>query len=99
MHHNVLQLKLHSPAVSELITGKVASENRTASFEMRPEQYKAVERTITYFKESKASEPNRPPKFLWNSKMRFGKTFASYQLARKMNFKRVLVLTFKPAVE
>lgn len=86
-------------AVNELITGKVASENRTASFEMRPEQYRAVERTIKYFKEAKAAEPNRTPKFLWNAKMRFGKTFASYQLARKMNFKRVLVLTFKPAVE
>ncbi|MDE8718677.1 hypothetical protein PZH37_16940, partial [[Eubacterium] siraeum] len=41
----------------------------------------------------------RPPKFLWNAKMRFGKTFATYQLARAMNFKNVLILTFKPAVE
>lgn len=39
------------------------------------------------------------PKFLWNAKMRFGKTFASYELAKKMGLKRVLVLTFKPAVE
>ncbi|GAY75435.1 type III restriction system endonuclease [Sporolactobacillus inulinus] len=31
--------------------------------------------------------------------MRFGKTFAAYQLAKRMNFKKVLVLTFKPAVE
>jgi hypothetical protein len=31
--------------------------------------------------------------------MRFGKTFASYELAKKMGFKRILVLTFKPAVE
>ena len=31
--------------------------------------------------------------------MRFGKTFASYQLARKLGAKRVLVVTFKPAVE
>lgn len=30
--------------------------------------------------------------------MRFGKTFAAYQLAKKMGMKRVLVLTFKPAV-
>jgi hypothetical protein len=37
--------------------------------------------------------------FLWNAKMRFGKTFASYQLAKKMGWKKVLVLTFKPAVE
>ncbi len=31
--------------------------------------------------------------------MRFGKTFASYQLAKSMNWKKVLVLTFKPAVQ
>jgi hypothetical protein len=31
--------------------------------------------------------------------MRFGKTFASYQLAKQMNWKKVLVLTFKPAVQ
>ena len=31
--------------------------------------------------------------------MRFGKTFAAYELAKKMEWKRILVLTFKPAVE
>ena len=31
--------------------------------------------------------------------MRFGKTFTTYELAKKMGWKRVLVLTFKPAVE
>jgi hypothetical protein len=31
--------------------------------------------------------------------MRFGKTFASYQLARRLGAKRILVVTFKPAVE
>jgi len=31
--------------------------------------------------------------------MRFGKTFAAYQLAKKLGAKRVLVVTFKPAVE
>jgi hypothetical protein len=30
--------------------------------------------------------------------MRFGKTFATYKLAEKMKWKRVLVLTYKPAV-
>ena len=39
------------------------------------------------------------PRFLWNAKMRFGKTFTSYQLAKKLGAKRVLVVTFKPAVE
>ena len=31
--------------------------------------------------------------------MRFGKTFAAYKLAQSMKLKRILVLTFKPAVE
>jgi len=31
--------------------------------------------------------------------MRFGKTFTAYQLAKKLKAKRVLVVTFKPAVE
>ena len=31
--------------------------------------------------------------------MRFGKTFTTYQLARKLEAKRALVVTFKPAVE
>ncbi len=75
------------------------TENRTQTFKMRPEQYDAVQRTMTYYKQAKKDEPDRAPKFLWNAKMRFGKTFATYELARKMGFKRVLVLTFKPAVE
>ena len=31
--------------------------------------------------------------------MRFGKTFAAYELCKAMGFKKILVLTFKPAVE
>lgn len=72
---------------------------RTETFGMRPEQAAAVERTATYFKRQAQENPNRTPHFLWNCKMRFGKTFATYQLARRMGWKRLLVLTFKPAVE
>ncbi len=74
-------------------------ENRTQTFRMRPEQEEAVNRTIAYYKASDAEGHVRIPKFLWNAKMRFGKTFASYQLAKKMGFKRILILTFKPAVQ
>lgn len=86
-------------AIEEVRTGIITDGNRTATFKMRPEQQVAVTKTMEYFKAAKADEPNRIPKFLWNAKMRFGKTFASYQLAKKMGFKRLLVLTFKPAVE
>lgn len=70
-------------------------ENRTNDFSMRPEQKEAVDKTEAYFRSAAAEGYS---KFLWNCKMRFGKTFAAYQLAKRMDFKRVLVLTFKPAV-
>lgn len=86
-------------AILSLRTGSENVENRTQSFGMRPEQFRAVEQTKSYFEQAVKEEPNRIPKFLWNAKMRFGKTFASYQLAKKMNLSHILVLTFKPAVE
>lgn len=86
-------------AVRELKTGIRHTAERNQSFVMRPEQARAVQQTMEYFKSAKKEDPGRTPKFLWNAKMRFGKTFASYQLARKMGFKRVLILTFKPAVQ
>ena len=74
-------------------------ENRTADFKMRPEQLAAVEKTIAYFKSFLIENPNKTPHFLWNAKMRFGKTFATYQLAKTLGWKKLLVLTFKPAVQ
>ena len=85
--------------IQALRTGSDNVENRTHNFDMRPEQYVAVDKTKSYFESALKEEPNRTPKFLWNAKMRFGKTFASYQLARRMGLSRILVLTFKPAVE
>ncbi len=86
-------------AIEELRTGARFEGNRTWNFAMRDEQKKAVEDTKTYFMQAKIDEPSRPPKFLWNAKMRFGKTFATYELCKAMGFKKILVLTFKPAVE
>lgn len=72
---------------------------RDLDYKMREEQEKAVKDTADYFALMDSEEPNRPSHYLWNAKMRFGKTFATYQLAKRMKAKRVLVLTFKPAVE
>ena len=73
-------------------------EDRTLSFGLRPEQREAVEMTADYFRNAKTDQPGHTPHFLWNAKMRFGKTFAAYQLAKTMGWKKVLVLTFKPVV-
>ncbi len=73
-------------------------DNRTLDFAMRPEQEEAVVKTSQYFDSFKKENKNKTPHFLWNAKMRFGKTFATYQLAKKKGWKKILVLTFKPAV-
>jgi hypothetical protein len=85
-------------AIIAIKTGKKNYERRTENFHMRPEQEAAVAKTIAYFNSTDQEGSGRYPKFLWNAKMRFGKTFASYELAKKMGFKRILVLTFKPVV-
>lgn len=86
-------------AIVAVQTGAENYENRTQTFAMRPEQEDAVDVTMRYFKSAYEEGSGRTPKFLWNAKMRFGKTFAAYQLAKKMGMKRVLILTFKPAVQ
>jgi len=86
-------------AILAIRNGEENVENRTLTFKMRPEQAEAVEKTIQYFDSFKRENPNKVPHFLWNAKMRFGKTFATYQLAKKKGWKKILVLTFKPAVQ
>jgi len=86
-------------AVIAVRTGQMNEENRSLDFAMRPEQAEAVEKTAAYFKHAIKEDPDKTPHFLWNAKMRFGKTFAAYQLAKKMSWRKVLVLTFKPAVQ
>jgi len=86
-------------AIIAIKKGELNEENRTLDFKMRPEQEQAVDKVIHYFDSYKKENPNTTPHFLWNAKMRFGKTFASYQLAKKQGWSKVLVLTFKPAVQ
>lgn len=84
-------------AIAAVRSGKRFDPKRTARFGMRPEQRAAVDLTAANFR-AHAGEA-KPPRFLWNAKMRFGKTFAAYQLARTMGWTRVLILTYKPAVQ
>ena len=85
--------------LEELRTGKQFTGTHHATFNMRREQAEAVEKTHAYFHSIWREDMHAVPRFLWNAKMRFGKTFTAYQLARKLGARRVLVLTFKPAVE
>lgn len=86
-------------AIIALKNGELNAENRSLNFCMRPEQEQAVQKTAQYFISFRKEQPKKSPHFLWNAKMRFGKTFASYQLAKQMKWTKILVLTFKPAVQ
>jgi hypothetical protein len=92
-------LKDVKTVLSELRTGQRFTGTHSETFAMRREQVEAVNRTFDYFQSIWAEKKKAVPRFLWNAKMRFGKTFTTYQLAKKLGSKRVLVVTFKPAVE
>ena len=51
---------------------------------MRDEQKECVEKTYDAFENKKFD------RFLWNCKMRFGKTFTTYQLVKKAQYKQNL---------
>jgi len=86
-------------AIQELRTGQEFVGARHEDFPMRAEQEVAVEKAAAYYESIWSEDKDAVPRFLWNAKMRFGKTFATYQLAKRLGAKRVLVVTFKPAVE
>jgi hypothetical protein len=85
--------------LTELRKGQQFGGTHHETFPMRREQADAVAKTHAYYSSIWQENPSAVPRFLWNAKMRFGKTFTTYQLAKKLGAKRVLVVTFKPAVE
>lgn len=73
---------------------------------LRSEQRDAIDRAKSQFCKrsgTKASgyqwtvEP-KYSQYLWNAKMRFGKTLCALQLAREMGVKRTLIVTHRPVV-
>jgi hypothetical protein len=83
-------------AIASVKSGHAFDAERTTDFKPRPEQDDAVDQSVAYF--TTHAHDSHPPRMLWNAKMRFGKTFTAYQLARSMGWRRILVLTYKPAV-
>lgn len=60
-------------------------------YDLRPEQQAAVEQAMAAFEAGK-------PEVLWNAKPRFGKTLTTYDLMRKLDVERVLIVTNRPAI-
>lgn len=66
--------------------------DKKLSYKLRPEQNEAVTKTVNYINQHPGGE------FLWNAKPRFGKTLTTYELARKINAEKVLIVTNRPAI-
>jgi superfamily II DNA or RNA helicase len=63
-------------------------------YSLRKEQDAAVEQAKGYFFARKDDEPE----FLWNAKPRFGKTLSAYELCKRLNAKKILIATNRPAI-
>lgn len=68
------------------------NDNGKIDYTLRFEQEEAVKKAIEYFEKTEKGE------FLWNAKPRFGKTLASYDLAKRLNANKVLIVTNRPAI-
>jgi type II restriction enzyme len=71
----------------------IQSPAQGTPYQLREEQADAVERTLAYMRLGQ-----KPAEFLWNAKPRFGKTLAAYDFVRRDDFKRVLIVTNRPAI-
>lgn len=58
----------------------------------RPEQETAINKTVEHFKKGGKD-------FLWNAKMRFGKTFCALEVVRRMSFDKTIIITHRPVVD
>ena len=73
------------------LSTKERISSKTSKFSFRPNQLDAINKT------TKAIKKNRKH-FLWNAKMRFGKTSAAMQVAKENEMKKVLIVTHRPSV-
>lgn len=60
---------------------------------LRREQKEAVNLAKAHFRQKGIRQ------FLWNAKMRFGKTLCALQLAKELGYRRTLIVTHRPVVE
>lgn len=67
-----------------------AANDVLPEFIFRAEQQNAIARTVKHFK--------KHDQFLWNAKMRFGKTSCALEVVRQMNFAKTIIVTHRPVV-
>lgn len=81
-------------AAKEMRTALTSAEknsNYIEEFSFRPNQLEAINQTTKAIKQKRKH-------FLWNAKMRFGKTSAAMQVAKENIMQKVLIVTHRPSV-
>lgn len=77
---------------------QVEEKPHHGKFIPRPEQKEAIDKTFKYFSKNK----EKGAEFLWNAKMRFGKTVSALwlieRLYKELGKKKVLIITHRPVV-
>ena len=68
------------------------NQQSTIPYKLREEQESAIQKAIDYRASHEGDE------FLWNCKPRFGKTLSVYDFAKRIDAKRVLIVTNRPAI-
>ena len=90
-----VDLETAKKAIAAVKQGKKSIDAATATeffppVTFRPEQEDAIKLTVNTFKKDN--------KFLWNAKMRFGKTFCALEVVRRMQFQKTVIVTHRPVV-
>lgn len=76
--------------------------SRTENYSPRKEQQDATDKAIKWFNNDYSKEvvegATYKDRFLLNAKMRFGKCFTGIHIAKSINAKQTLIITYKPEV-
>ena len=75
-------------AINELHHGVARPHNHAP----RDEQQDCIDMVTEHYRDG-------GKEFLMNAKMRFGKTFATYKIIKELEYKNILILTYKPSVK
>ena len=68
------------------------------AIKFRPEQEKAISDTVDYF-QREFKDPTKGKHYLWNAKMRFGKTLSGLEVAKRCGYRSTLIITHRPVVD
>lgn len=82
-------------AISKIKQDKGAGHG---AIKFRPEQEKAIHDTVEYF-QKEFKDPNKGKHYLWNAKMRFGKTLSGLEVAKRCGYRSTLIITHRPVVD